>query len=45
MEQEANSLYAMWINKPKEIYRVGNGGYMGDIAKYNHALGGIRKFY
>lgn len=34
-QEEPNSLYAMWINKPKEIYRVGNGGYMGDIAKYN----------
>ena len=34
-QEEPNSLYAKWINKPKEIYRVGNGGYMNPIAKYN----------
>ena len=34
-QEEPNSLYAKWINKPKEIYRVGNGGYMDAIAKYN----------
>lgn len=34
-QEEPNSLYATWINKPKEIYRVGNGGYMASIAKYN----------
>lgn len=34
-QEEPNSLYAKWIDKPKEIYRVGNGGYMGAIAKHN----------
>lgn len=34
-QEEPNSLYAKWIDKPKEIYRVGNGGYMNSIAKYN----------
>lgn len=34
-QEEPNSLYAKWTNKPKEIYRVGTGGYMGAEAKYN----------
>jgi len=34
-QEEPNSLYLKWIDKPKEIIRMGNNGYIGDIAKYN----------
>ena len=34
IQEEPNTLYAKWANKPKEIIRVGNG-YMGDAAKWN----------
>lgn len=33
-QEEPNTLYAKWCNKPTEKVRVGNG-YMGDAAKWN----------
>jgi predicted dehydrogenase len=32
-QEEPNSLYLTWSNKPKEILRVGNNGFMTDVAK------------
>jgi predicted dehydrogenase len=34
-QEEPNTLYTMWIDKPKEKIRVGNNGYMGDAAHWN----------
>lgn len=34
-QQEPNTLYAKWTNKPTELIRMGNNGYIGDMAKMN----------
>ncbi|MDR3141382.1 MAG: Gfo/Idh/MocA family oxidoreductase [Tannerellaceae bacterium] len=34
-QEEPNSLYLKWTDKPKEIIRMGNNGFIGDLAKYN----------
>jgi predicted dehydrogenase len=34
-QEEPNTLYTMWIDKPKEKIRVGNNGYMGAAAHWN----------
>jgi predicted dehydrogenase len=34
-QEEPNSLYLKWTDKPKEIIRMGNKGFIGDLAKYN----------
>ncbi|MDR1919343.1 MAG: Gfo/Idh/MocA family oxidoreductase [Tannerellaceae bacterium] len=34
-QEEPNSLYLKWTDKPKEIIRVGNNGFLTDGAKYN----------
>jgi predicted dehydrogenase len=33
-QEEPNSLYLKWTNKPKEIVRVGGNGFLTDAAKY-----------
>lgn len=43
-QQEPNTLYAKWSNKPTEVIRMGNNGFIGDMAKMNtRTPGGIRK--
>lgn len=37
-QQEPNTLYAKWSNKPTEVIRMGNNGFIGDMAKMNTAL-------
>ncbi|MDR2811137.1 MAG: Gfo/Idh/MocA family oxidoreductase [Tannerellaceae bacterium] len=34
-QEEPNSLYLKWADKPKEIIRVGNNGFLADGTKYN----------
>jgi predicted dehydrogenase len=34
-QEEPNSLYLKWTDKPKEIIRMGSNGFIGDLAKYN----------
>lgn len=34
-QEEPNSLYLKWNDKPKEIIRMGNNGYIGDLGKHN----------
>ncbi|MDR1402625.1 MAG: Gfo/Idh/MocA family oxidoreductase [Tannerellaceae bacterium] len=34
-QEEPNSLYLKWTDKPKEIIRMGNNGFIGDLSKYN----------
>lgn len=34
-QEEPNSLYLKWTDHPKEIIRMGNNGYIGDLGKYN----------
>lgn len=34
-QQEPNTLYARWTNKPTEVIRMGNNGYISDTAKMN----------
>ena len=34
-QQEPNTLYAKWTNKPTEVIRMGNNGFIGDHALHN----------
>jgi predicted dehydrogenase len=34
-QEEPNSLYLKWNDKPKEIIRIGNNGFLTDNTKYN----------
>ena len=34
-QQEPNTLYARWTNKPTEVIRMGNNGFISDTAKMN----------
>ena len=34
-QQEPNTLYAKWTNKPAEVIRMGNNGFIGDHALHN----------
>lgn len=34
-QQEPNTLYALWSNKPTEQIRIGSNGYISDPAKWN----------
>ena len=34
-QEEPNSLYLKWTDKPKEIIRTGNNGFLTDSTKYN----------
>ena len=34
-QEEPNSLYLKWNDRPKEIIRMGNNGYIGSFGKYN----------
>jgi predicted dehydrogenase len=34
-QEEPNTLYLKWTDRPKEIIRVGNNGFLGSLAKYN----------
>lgn len=34
-QQEPNTLYALWSKKPTEQIRMGNNGYISDLAKWN----------
>ena len=40
-QQEPNTLYAKWSNKPTELIRIGKGyGSLGDLAKWNIRIPG-----
>ena len=34
-QQEPNTLFAKWTDKPTEVIRMGNNGFIGDTAKMN----------